>query len=311
MNARQQLARLLPLTLLVLLASVGLRGGIAWNGRLNGPLSRYGVIVGIMLEVILGTLLVLTYYREREARRDQQYVAAGPADDTGERDIAGALRVLLRLLLGAAMVAIAVALLVGLHLHSFGRPSPAAQPRLPTRLTPATRHPASSGGASLDIPLKPILYALLVIALIAALAASIWWARRLSRVVVLPAALPDADTSQELREAVASGRAAMAELDDARAAIIACYEAMEQRLAERGAERGVAGTPDELLGHATDQKIITGAGARRLTTLFYEARFSTHHLGPGTREAAIRALDDMAAELGGAEPEVATGASSE
>jgi hypothetical protein len=95
----------------------------------------------------------------------------------------------------------------------------------------------------------------------------------------------------------------MAALDDARAAIIACYEAMEQQLAERGAARGVAGTPDELLRRATSQKIITGTGARRLTTLFYEARFSTHALGPGTRDAAVRALDELAAELDRAEPE--------
>jgi hypothetical protein len=31
--------------------------------------------------------------------------------------------------------------------------------------------------------------------------------------------------------------------------------------------------------------------------LFYEARFSTHELGPGTRDAAVAALDDLMAEL--------------
>jgi hypothetical protein len=304
MNARQQLARLLPLAMLVLLASVGLRGGIAWNGPLNGPLRHYGVIVGIALEAILGTLLVLTYYQERTAHRGGQgRLAPGAGDDADDRDVAATLRVLLRLLLGAVMAGTAIALVVGLHLHSFAKPSQQSTlPRRPVQPTPQRVPTAGSGGATLSIPLKPILYALLIIALLAALVLSVWWARRLSRVVVLPAALPDRAPEEELREAVASGRAAMAALDDARAAIVACYEAMEQSLAERGAARGAAGTPDELLRHATDQEIITGAGARQLTTLFYEARFSTHDLGPGTRDAAIRALDDLAAELGGTEP---------
>jgi hypothetical protein len=316
MNARQQLARLLPLAMLVLLASIGLRGGISWNGTLDGPLRRYGVIVGIVLEVILGTLLVLTYYRERVADRAGQLRPATEAgDDEADRDIAGTVRTLLRLLLALAMAGVAGAVLVGLHLHTFSKPSSSAPPRLPARLTPRPMAPAGSagGGAELNIPLRAILYALLVIALLAALVASIWWGRRLSRAAALLPAQPDADgTSEDLREAVASGRAAMAALDDARAAIIACYEAMEQRLAQRGAARDAAGTPDELLRHATDRKIITGTGARRLTTLFYEARFSTHDLGPGTREAAVRALDDLAAELAGSEPEdaAATGATS-
>ncbi|HTU75634.1 MAG TPA: DUF4129 domain-containing protein [Trebonia sp.] len=309
MNARQQLARLIPLVLLVLLACVGLRGGIGWNGPLSGPLHRYGAIVGIGLEVILGTLLVLTYYRERAAERGGQRALAAAGDDAGDLDIARTLRALLRLLLAVAMAGIAVALLVGLHLHAFSKPERTAASPVgsgqPT-LKPAT-HP-SAGGGTLDIPLRLILYALLIIVLLAALVLSIWWARRLSRSLLPPAAPARAAPEEELREAVASGRAAMTALDDARAAIIACYEAMEQRLAERGAARGVAGTPDELLRHVTEQEIITGTGAQRLTTLFYEARFSTHHLGPGIREAAIRALDDLAAELAGAEPdEVATG----
>ena len=48
-----------------------------------------------------------------------------------------------------------------------------------------------------------------------------------------------------------SGRSALRTVDDARAAIIACYVAMENSLAERGAARAVADTPDELLARAT------------------------------------------------------------
>jgi hypothetical protein len=92
----------------------------------------------------------------------------------------------------------------------------------------------------------------------------------------------------------------MTELDDARAAIIACYAAMEASLAERGTTRGLAGTPDELLSRAVSGGLIRGGGARTLTGLFYEARFSTHPLEAAKRDAAARALDELAAELGDA-----------
>jgi hypothetical protein len=301
-NARLQLARLLPLAVLVLLAAVGLRGGVVVPDRWDGPLKAYGVAVGITLEVILAALFAMTVYLERVAsRRGEARPPAGAGDDEDDdRDVAGTLRFLLRLALGAAMAAVAICVLVGLHLHAFTLSARHLTP-LP-KSTPANRKPVQfrGGGGALNIPLKPILYALVIIVLLAALVVSIWWARRLSQAAALPGALPDAaEDSEGLREAVASGRAAMADLDDARAAIIACYEAMEQTLAERGASRGAAGTPDELLRRATDSKLLTGTAARRLTTLFYEARFSTHELGPGSRDAATAALDDLATELGG------------
>jgi Domain of unknown function (DUF4129) len=151
--------------------------------------------------------------------------------------------------------------------------------------------------APVHIPLGPILYGLLVLVLVAAVAISLWWASRL-RHLALPARLPAAEMdAEELREAVESGRLALAELDDARAAIIACYLAMERSLADRGAARGVADTPDELLARVVSAGIVRGTAARRLTDLFYEARFSTHPLGPRQRDAASAALDELAAEL--------------
>ena len=57
-----------------------------------------------------------------------------------------------------------------------------------------------------------------------------------------------AEDPEDLREAVESGRSALRTVDDARAAIIACYVAMETSLAERGTARGVADTPDEAAG---------------------------------------------------------------
>jgi hypothetical protein len=294
MTARQQLARLLPLVLLIVLAMAGLRGVVAapkWNGPLRGD----GVAVGLILEVVLGVLLVITRRRESAARHA---APAGPAEsDDGRKDVPGVLRFVLTWVLGAGMAAVAVLLLANLHLHLFTGQHPIHPPPVPTS-RPNRLLPRPPAGSAFHIPVGPILYGLLIAALVAAVVISIWWAARLRRPAP-PGELPGdlAEDSAGLRDAVQSGRAALADIDDARAAIIACYLAMERSLADRGTARAAADTPDELLARALATGIVRGPAARRLTALFYEARFSTHPLGPEQRETARRALDDLAAEL--------------
>jgi Domain of unknown function (DUF4129) len=133
--------------------------------------------------------------------------------------------------------------------------------------------------------------------LICAIVLSIIWIRRLRPPVKFGEDDLIAEDSADLREAVESGRSALRALDDARAAIIACYVAMEASLAERGAGRGAADTPDELLARATTSKIVRGTAAARLTRLFYEARFSSHPLDQAQRQAAEQALDELAQAL--------------
>jgi hypothetical protein len=296
MTARQQIARLLPLVLLVILVAAGLRGEVL-APRWNGPLKSDGVPIGLALEVILGALLVVTLRRDAAARRvAERRPYAGQAADV---EPAGVLRFALKWLLSACMVAVAAVLISDLHLHFFVKPPtlklPASTPRKQKLPTLAPSH---GSGWTLHIPWGPILYGLLVVALVAAVAISIWWSSRLRR----PAApLVIVDTSaEELLEAVESGRAALAEIDDARAAIIACYVAMERSLAERGTQRSVADTPDELLAKAVAAGTVRGPAASRLTVLFYEARFSTHPVAAGQRAAASAALDELADELAAA-----------
>jgi hypothetical protein len=198
--------------------------------------------------------------------------------------------------LGAGMIAIAVVLIVNLHLHFFTVPQrPRLRPAPPPRRL-RTPPGGAEGGPAFHIPIGPILYGLLVLALLAAVVISVWWAARLRRPAAPQPIAGDLD-AEDLREAVESGRAALAGLDDARAAIIACYLAMERSLADRGTARGVADTPDELLSRAVAAGVVRGAATRRLTELFYEARFSSHPLGTDQRDAASRALGEIAAEL--------------
>ena len=101
----------------------------------------------------------------------------------------------------------------------------------------------------------------------------------------------------DLQDAVSSGQRALGELDDARAAIIACYVAMEQSLAAAGADHTDADTPDEFLARAAAAGVVRGAAAGELTGLFYEARFSAHELAAAQRDAAREALEQLAADL--------------
>jgi hypothetical protein len=292
MTARQQIARLLPLVLLVVLVIAGLRGAVP-SPRWNGPLKADGIAIGIALEVIFAALLLVVRAREATARRLAESRPYDPADADRDIDPPQALRFTLRYVLAACMIGIAVVLVTDLHLHFFAKPKSQPAPRSPFKPAPPTLKPGGGGGV--HIPLGPILYALLIVAIVAAVVVTIWWSTRLRRPAA-PLVIEDVSTD-ELREAVAQGRAALAAIDDARAAIIACYLAMERRLADRGTARGAADTPDELLSRAVAAGVVRGGAAGSLTALFYEARFSTHPLGASQRDAASAALDQLAAEL--------------
>jgi len=295
MTARQQIARLLPLVLLVVLVIAGLRGAVP-TPRWDGPLKADGIAIGIAIEVVFGALLFVILSRDGRARRAEAVRPYNPADADKDIEPARALRFTLEYVLLMAMIAVAAVLIADLHLHFF------VSHRIPKTplesLRPVRQPTPKSGGGgsgSFNIPIGPILYGLLIAAIVLAIAVSIWWSTRLRRPAA-PLVIEDVST-EELRAAVAEGRAALEEIDDARAAIIACYVAMERRLADRGTARGAADTPDELLARAVAGNIVRGAAAGRLTTLFYEARFSTHPLGTGQRDAARTALDELAGEL--------------
>jgi hypothetical protein len=308
MTARQQIARLLPLVLLIVLVIAGLRGVVP-APRWNGPLKAYGLTIGIVLEVVFGALLLVVLTRDAAARRVAEAQPYDPA--TLERDVdpPQALRFTLKYVLGMCMLGVAVVVITDLHLHFFIKAKP-PPPQLSTGPKAPLKHPLTSGGGgSLHIPLGPILYALLVVAIVAAVVVSIWWSTRLRRPAA-PLVIEDVST-EELREAVREGRAALAGIDDARAAIIACYVAMERSLADRGTARGTADTPDELLARAVAAGTVRGGAAGRLTALFYEARFSTHPLAAGQRDAASAALDELAGELAARQAPPGSGEDSE
>jgi hypothetical protein len=121
-------------------------------------------------------------------------------------------------------------------------------------------------------------------------------------------ALPEAD--QIARAAVPPGPGSLvlaaerglAEVGDLsrepREAIIACYAAMEHALADApGAAPQESDTPSEVLARAVEHEAIHAGSATELVTLFAEARFSTHVMNEGHREAAERVLRLVLDEL--------------
>jgi hypothetical protein len=276
----------LPLTLLIILGLAGLRGVVV-TPRWNGPLRQDGVAIGIALEAVLITLLMITFRRRAGAARAQTYNV-----------VAAKLREILILAIITAMIGVVIAVSIGLHLHLFkpktkpqGKTSVEPQPSLKLH-PPGSQHPAT-----LHISTAALLWVLVIVVLLAAVVLSVWWARRFQRPTGGRTDGPIAEDSEDLREAVESGRSALRTVDDARAAIIACYVAMEASLAGRGAAREAADTPDELLARATASGLVHGGAAARLTALFYEARFSSHPLADRQRDEAERALDELARAL--------------
>jgi hypothetical protein len=270
---------------LLVLAAVALRGKLP-APALDGPLRRDGLAVGAVLEGVLACLLVALIVRHRRAPRDALTAAR--------------LRILLTYLVGAGLVAIPVAYLLNQSQNTHLRPRRIQQPTpsgSPRPLNPA--HPNGSVSGLIVVIILLALVAAILIYVIARFILSHDWTRAGRRrgagsVAIEPSA---GDDEAGLLEAVESGRSALRQLDDARAAIIACYVAMEESLAGAGTERAAADTPDELLARAAGLGLIRTGAAALLTGLFYEARFSSHPMPPGRRDDARRALAEVAASL--------------
>ena len=273
--------------LLLLLTIAGIR---AAGSAVTTPAPALRVVIGIGcgLEAVLGALLIALRWRPRQPG-NQPGPVAGPA---------ARLRLMLTGVIVIGLIAIPAAMLIaGLaHLRPRRR---VLQHRSGPGPRPRKLHLGQAGHAAAAATyIQYVLLALLIVAIIVA-AVMLWrrgrlWTRR-ARVPVL--AEDETDTPAELARAVDSGRVALRELDDARAAIIGCYVAMEDSLAEAGAARAAAETPDELLDRAVTGDMVNAAPAGRLTALFYEARFSTHPMPPARRGQAEHALADIAESL--------------
>jgi Domain of unknown function (DUF4129) len=278
-------ARMALAVLLLALVFLGLRGALprlALDGRYHLDLSA---ICG-SLELLLAGLLAALQVRRARAPRDAV--------------LAARLRTLLGYVVGAGLVAVPIVYLLNHNLRLHGKPR-----RLRRRPPPRIRIRSLSVPPTSSPDLRIFVIIMLTLLAAALICLLIMLVPRVRRVLAARRGLVidlEASADEEeagLRAAVESGRSAFRLLDDARAAIIACYVAMEDSLAEAGTARAAAETPDELLARAAAAGLVHGEAAAQLTALFYEARFSSHPLPPAYRDTAERALSALAADLAG------------
>lgn len=133
--------------------------------------------------------------------------------------------------------------------------------------------------------------AILAVVLAAAAAMVLWFRRHLGREPVRAASGADIDDDSA---AVRAGRAVLdREWDDPREAVVSCYAAMEDVLAESDNPRRRAETPEELLQRAISDGRLAPSPGRRLTELFLTARYSSATLTRADVAAAREALRNI------------------
>ena len=133
----------------------------------------------------------------------------------------------------------------------------------------------------------------------AALIIAALWVRRQRRAHDWPDdSRAEPDSKHSLQDALSAGTAALRDQADPRAAIIACYAAMEGSLAGAGAVPAASDTPDEVLARAASGGLIRSAAAGELTGLFRQARYGHRDMAEGERTAAQGALTPAARRPG-------------
>ena len=176
-----------------------------------------------------------------------------------------------------------------------------------TETPPVPSNPAASlnpspGSTHRSLPFGTIL---LVVACLLGLLLAIGltllvlrWLRREIPPAIGGAPLPASEDEQDgsaLNRAVLAGREALE--GEARAAIIACYAAMEDSLAAAGVPRLESDSPADLLARAADRGTLDGPAPGELAALFREARYSTHPMNAAHLGRARAALDEIAGQL--------------
>jgi Domain of unknown function (DUF4129) len=289
-TARDQAAPAGPTWRLALASGVALLVVVGLEARLPAP--HWRVAIGPRDTATAGTLLVidlaLAGWLVVRARRSPAVTV-----------VVSRLRTVLRYVLTLGAVGLGAATLLAsgaLDVHWQQSTGLGARGSVTPTRPPKVR--ISGGGNSGSVPVPSLALALAAGALVLVATMVAVRAAR-SRPAPEPAGRrePARDYSAVLEEAVVGGRHALLALDDARAAIVACYQAMERALADTGTSRAPAETPDELLARAAVNLVSCEGAAHRLTWLFYEARFSSHQLGPGERNAAEAALTELAYAL--------------
>ncbi|MFE2457330.1 DUF4129 domain-containing protein [Streptomyces sp. NPDC059402] len=278
--------------------------GLLHSGR--GPLGQWGIVaIGASAAWTIG---VWTAVRRLRPRFGAERMGLAPVEERLREAAAP-------LLLSATAVVGVLALV--LHRFSTGDGTPGPPPLAtepapePTFATPPTQERPRGSGDHSSLPLRLVLLALAAVVAVLVVVAVVrrlrrFWLSLPYRPGPLGSTAPQEDYARLLLSAVHLGRRALAGTDDdARAAVIACYAAMEDALAASGVRRQASDSPADLLTRAADAGFAPGPAGPRLTALFREARYSSHPMDASHRAAAAAALEEIASLLGDRQPDPA------
>ncbi|MFD4911122.1 DUF4129 domain-containing protein [Kitasatospora purpeofusca] len=279
----------------LLLAASALRPA---GGLLGAPLAKAPVqAIGFVLLLALGWLIAVGRFALRFRAEVRHLVGPTP---WAER-----LREAAAVLLPGAAVAVPVLMFLFHNRADTGPDGPhRAQPLPDFALPPVpTVSPPEPGEPMPDSSLSGVvqvvfgvLLAVLVIAVVVGVVLLLRRLRIVRRRPPTPLPAAPARTEDALAAAVVTGRRALTGAD-ARAAVIACYAAMETSLAASGLSLRAPDSPTELLERAMADDRVDPVHARALTALFREARYSTHPMDETHVSRARTALDALAGGL--------------
>jgi uncharacterized protein DUF4129 len=280
-----RVARLLAVLACLVLAVIGLRGLAGLHLAVTPPAVDSDASRWLSLEILL-LLAIVSYWARRRIMRNRRR-----GSDWADRGVPPSVdrwRAMLALLLLLPLLAFAAL--------GFFAATTAPVPQTPT---PAPSGRPSGGGAAVwlrgMLPTATLVVG--IVAAVVAVAAMVGLYLRRTGPPVQVEAGPDARQRWLAALEAAAEAIRSAGLDEPRAAVIACYAAMERSLAQTSAAPGAADTPTQVLTRARAEGLLHGDAAARLTELFTEARYSRHPFTDRHRQDASAALDAIMTEL--------------
>ncbi|HEY5150438.1 MAG TPA: DUF4129 domain-containing protein [Mycobacterium sp.] len=308
------IARVIALGGLLVVLGVALRGRLPGvqqaepdRPAAGGPAPLIGVIALVSAATLVVAVAIVMSIREPgRPMPAARYDVPGGGAPRGRRSwrmlLIGLAAILAWLLLNALLTQLRWP-------ESADVPSPPTTPGPAPNGEPVPRPPVRQPGGADDHVfwfLAASTAALMVLILTAAVVVRVR-RRRYAASITAPAPAPadgadvsePASGSESLALAAERGLAEVGDLSrEPREAIIACYAAMENALANApGAAPQDSDTPSEVLARAVEHQALQSGSATELVTLFAEARFSTHVMNEGHRETAERALRLVLDEL--------------
>ncbi|WP_245555894.1 DUF4129 domain-containing protein [Nocardia cerradoensis] len=307
-GVRTAIPRAIGLIALMACVVFALRGYLPGTGGPHAPSPPSAVTVALM--PVLSLVSVVILLAGVLTSQHHAPLAMAEVDRDRKRQPFRLSRFGIVILIGTAVAAVLTAIVWAVYLLAGGReeapaprsnPPATAQPETtaPPPTQPFSGTPELSGHALL---LVGICAAVLVAIAILGLGVVAFGARDGRGAPAVPSTPAPAEAPVSLAQVAEMGLAAMmASGKDARAAIIACYVAMESGLAQaREVAPLVSDTPSEVLARAFDRGVLHDASARELVTLFEEARFSPHSILEWQRMRAEQLLRIVLADLQGA-----------